>query len=430
MCRAALALLLVAAMPLVAQEPSKEPEAPELVQYKDASGKVRIWLPKTWRTRPLLPQNEHVLITLDIQIPGEKQTMVFDVTLLPGVALRPEAQGWYELPTQMEREKSTAGKVWSKPVPHLVADINLDDRGPKQALVIGMRRFRCQGIHARLVCSQTTWARPDVQGAFFRMMQGIQCTLPRWPEMPVKEDQYKIVGRDGLVFYVQNGVSQKGRKRIENLVCALQKSFVKFHGPITRPEDEPPLIFVHADVAMHKSFSEEAAADREGMYAEPRKRRVFALGHEGSSRLPEANLAYQVTDLFITERYGVEEPAWFQIGECFVAETRLRLGKDLPFVTQHFADQRSRINRRLTELKDLRKTKWDDYFAHGQAYGAFFRAGPSKYRRAYRAFFKEFAETCNYEGAVKSHLYSLDQNDLYKNLRRFLETKLRPLRAD
>lgn len=434
MRRAPVALLLIAAMPLAAQQPSKEgspkAKAAELVEYKDASGNVVLWLPKAWKTKPVPVKDERILICLDINIPGEKHKMKFDVSSLPGVALRAEAQGWYELPTQMEWEKSTTGKVWSKPVPHLVADVNLYDEEPKLVLVIGIRRFRCHGIHVRVVCARSTWAKPDVQNAFFAIMKGIQCKLPRWPGIPVNLDQYKIDKRDGLVFYIQRGVSKKARKRIENCVCAVQKNFVRFHGAITRPEDEPPLIFIHRDVAMHKQFSEKAAADREGMHAEPRARRVFALGYEGSSRWPDANLAYQLTSLFIEERYGIAQPAWFEVGECFVAETRIRLGKELPYVTQQFADQRDKVNKRFTELKDLRKTKWKDYFLHGQAYGAFFRAGPTKYRKAYRAFLKEFAETCNYQGAVRKHLYSLDQNEMYKDMRRFLERKLRPLKAD
>jgi hypothetical protein len=433
MLRAHVALLLLAATPLAAQEPPtgeppKVPQAVETLEYQDADGNVTLRLPKAWKVEPE-PADSGQIITLSIEIPGEELTTALEVHALPGVLLRPEAQLRYELPAQHEVAGFKDGTMRLEPMPHLLIDITREEKPPEFNVVIAMRRFRCRGIHVRFTCPVRTWARPEIRDAFFTTMQGIQCKLPRWPGIPVKEDAYDILRKDGFDFYFERGVSKKARKRIETCVGVVQKDFIRFHGPIERPADEPPQIFIHQDAAMHGRFSKEAASARGGMYVDLYARRVFALGYEDPCSWPEANLAWELTKLFIEERYGTAQPAWFQIGECFVAETKMRLGKNLPFVTQLFVKQQERVNSKLTDLKGMLE-KWNDYVVHGEAYCAFFRAGPAKYKKAYRAFLTEFARTCDYEAAERKHLFLVDQDAMYKDLRRFLDKKLRSVRAD
>jgi hypothetical protein len=282
------------------------------------------------------------------------------------------------------------------------------------------RRFRCRGIHLGLHCKATTLER--IRKPFFAAVRSITCSLPRWPELP---KGYRHSTLDGISYQVRGPLGDKSFKQMHKCVRATQKEFVRVHGRIPRAADAPLLVIVHRDPEQHIELDKNATNVWYGMFADGRAKRVLAIPYKTPRSMREGALAWAVTEVLFMERYGTVEPWWATVGEASLARMRILTGKKAPWVTKAWTNSDVVISHTLSKLEDLRATRYREYARHAQAYSLLFRAGPGKYRRAYKSFLADLAGTGDYRTAQQKHLFSLDGAQLLTDLRHFLEKKVR-----
>ena len=156
------------------------------------------------------------------------------------------------------------------------------------------------------------------------------------------------------------------------------------------------------------------AGDAElSFYADHRDRRLFAVPVARGNQEQAGLLAGEFQGLLYVIRYGYIEPRWIFQGERAVARAEVLTGKSLPFLHEGMVAWTVDLKfGTLDELATPEARKQESYSKQAFFYVCTFRAGPSKYRRAYKAFLKDFGTTYDHEGAVQRHLAPLDARKL------------------
>jgi hypothetical protein len=413
------AVLALAATVLAADVEAQESK-PNLREYRDARGKVAIKLLAEWKVSAHAKPNEQRILYLSCEIPGERHDLAMSLMEVPGAA-RPLTQAFMDLPNQIKVTQARKSKVVAEPVPHVISDREKDPLYKERVTILTYRRFRCRGIHVYLQCHRDLYKR--IRDQFFAGVQSITCSLPRWPELP---KGYSRVEKDGIVYCAGPGVAAAAVKRVRKCAGPVQKDFVRFHGAISRPADEPAMIIIHKNVSEHAALDERASKEQVlGAYLHMEARRVMVAAYARPKSEEEGLLVRELVYLFFIQRYGNTQPEWAGVGEAHVAGMRLLTGKKLPFVTKRYKDNLQPVSRRLVELGPLAKADWAKYVDHARVYVMFFHAGPSAYRRAYKAMLEDLRKTGDFEGAPRRHLFTLDQNKLFKDVQQFAARKLK-----
>ncbi len=422
MSRKVLVLLAAAGLLASAGAQAGSKPKPKLKEYRDASGKVAIRLPGEWKVNAVVGRSENMILRLYPKISGiDDDDIRMSLREETGIVL-PLAQAHLDLPFYVESMQSKAGKVVRKPVPHLIADRDKDPLYVGYIQVVAYRRFRCRGIHVGLHCKAATFDR--IRGVFFAAVRSVTCTLPRWPVMPAAG--YRHTVRDTIAYHLGEGVGDRAIKRMHRCVLAVEKDFVRFHGRIQRAKDEPLMIVVHKDPEQHTKLDKDAADQAwHGVFVDGPGKRLLAVPYQRPGSRAEAALAWGVTWILLIERYGNLEPVWAWRGEQRLAWFRILTGKRAPYVTEAWRSQKVTLGKTLAGLEELRVSRFQEYQSHGEAYALLFRAGPARYRRAYKAFLGDYARIGDYKAALETRLLSLDQDQLVRDLREFVEKKLK-----
>jgi hypothetical protein len=415
-CCAIVALAGMLACAAVDAQASK----PTLEEYRDVTGKVAIKLPADWKVHAITKRNGSRILTLYVKIPGVSDPDIRMWLLEETGIAYPLVQAHLDLPHYQELRRSKACTVVPRPVPHLVMDRDNDPLYVGYLQLIVYRRFLCRGIHIGLHCRATTLER--IRKQFFDAVRSVTCSLRRWPELP---EGYQQTILDGISYQVKGPLADKTLERIHRCVRAVQKEFVRVHGRPARPADAPLQVIVHQKPEQHVELDKRAANAWYGMFGDGPAKRVLAVPYGMPQSAPEGALAWAVTKVLFMERYGTVEPWWAAVGEANLACMWTLTGRKAPWVTKAWATDDMVISHTLSKLEELRVTRIKAYCRHAEAYGLLFRAGPNKYRRAYRSFLQDLAETGDYQAAQQAHLFCLDGAQLLTDVREFLAKRLK-----
>ena len=129
--------------------------------------------------------------------------------------------------------------------------------------------------------------------------------------------------------------------------------------------------------------------------------RMFACTPDPENPGAAASLFHAASYVLHTQRYGTPAPRWMAVGEGLVIGSRIETGKSLPSVGWLYRNIMPADPLPLERLSD-QSEKIEDRGYHGLAWVAFFRAGPSRYRKAYSDFVEEFDETGDWRAAMET----------------------------
>jgi hypothetical protein len=154
------------------------------------------------------------------------------------------------------------------------------------------------------------------------------------------------------------------------------------------------------------------------------QRRLCTLRLDMDDDYRRASLVHGLTALWEVQTFA-GRPSWLFNSEMTLAYEYEFTGKRLPWISKYRYD---RLPRNGVRFETVAAGSGDDrerFLAESLACTMFFRAGPSKYRKAYRNFLKDLCETGDWAEAQRMHLLSLDQDKLAADLRRFLDKRVR-----
>ncbi|MHC4492551.1 MAG: hypothetical protein ACYTDU_13100 [Planctomycetota bacterium] len=396
--------------------------AQETKRYGTEDGAYTIDLPATWEVET--QAGKKAVLLARIRVPGLERRIYLDIYGLTPVNLAPRMQARYEAPAQVEVWKATSHEIGFDPLPWLRLDYKDEETALDEVAVYTFRRRLCRGIHVLLKCEPTVY--PKVKDAFFAAALSARCTLPRWPNVPEGYDRRE---QDGFVFFTAPGVRAHDRKRIRKIVLDTQKDFVKLHGPIVRPPEEPPFVILHAYRQQARPYSKEAAKASQGQYSDHFARRIFAVPVPELRTAAHARLASETHDLLFVESHGDPDPCWARRGEGKLFGMRAQTGRKPPTVTRAWFSGFAGLSHPLDRLDALYDSEFDSYVDHGTGYVLYFRHGPSKYRKAFEAFLTAYRASGDLQAARNVYLDPLDLTELQEKAGRYLARKLKPVES-
>lgn len=414
MQRTIAALLIVLACGVAAAQDGGVPEG--LRRCQSDGREFSIDLPFAWQVQTGGGTTSVLVCDADIPDVGR---LVIRMAVLEGPALTARAQAFVERPSQKKKWRASSSEVLLVPLPHIVAEF--EENGVKRVAVYAFTRRLCRILSVYTDCTRETWAK--IGPAFLRAAASARCTLGRYPLVP--EEGYKRTERDGIVFLTGKYVKPAQLKRIVKIVRETQNRFVKLHGPIVRPPDEPPLVFVHAKKGLARALSEKAADSRSGFLADHRTRRLFTVPVAELHTQAHADLVFQLHLLLFAEAYGEQYPSWARAGEGSVLALQAHAGRKPPVVTKGWRGRFAGFEHRLDRLEDIYESDWTKYYDHATGYILLFRYGPSKYRKAYEAFLHEYRATGDHEAAAARQILALDLDQLRDDAEKFLVRKVK-----
>jgi hypothetical protein len=393
--------------------------AQETKRYESDGRQFSLDLPAAWEVETGGATTE--VLTCDVEVAGVGKFTI-DMDNLEGPALSARAQAFVERPVQLKQWKGTAARVGLQPLPHVLVDYK--DGDTEYVAAYAFKRRLCRVLSVRTACSKKAWAK--IGEAFLQAALTARCTLSRYPSLP---EGYRSTRRDGFVYLTGKHVKAAQLKRIQKIVRETQKQFVRLHGPIERPPDEPPLVFVHAKKELARPLSKRAARSRSGHEADHRTRRLFTVPVADLHTQAHADLVFELHLLFFSEMYGEMYPSWARVGEGYALSMQAHARKKPPVVTAGWRTRFSDFAHPLDRLESIYDSDWTGYCDHSTGYALLFRYGPREYREAFRAFLDEYRATGDHEAAAKRHLFRLDQAKLMNDAREFLRRKVKVVSA-
>jgi hypothetical protein len=237
---------------------------------------------------------------------------------------------------------------------------------------------------------------------------------PRTPEL-------KRTTKDGFVYLAHPAVKDDNLKQLQSFLRGVKKKFEGVHGKVAMPPENPPLVVVYNRI-VDAPLPESLKDTRVGAAVEPLAGRLFTVPLAPGSAEDRAACAMAATRLLYVQRYGWTEPYWMYVGEGRLAWSEEITGAEPPKVDTHLIESFRAPLLTIAELIEMEKALRtpDPFTSSAAAYVMFFRLGPPKYRKAYRACREEMAATRNVWQAVTMHVLSFDQEELKADMTRWV----------
>ncbi|MHC4490897.1 MAG: hypothetical protein ACYTDU_04665 [Planctomycetota bacterium] len=253
------------------------------------------------------------------------------------------------------------------------------------------------------------------------LFNAVQTMSAAVDEFPPRPERYKAITKDDYLYLLHPDVRAKVVKDLHRQLTNEERAFTKLHGKLPKDPDHPASIVVHAKKEHALDLSPKAAESYSGYYTDRINRRVFAVPL-GRGKEPLAYFASALRSLFFTMRFGDNQPYWIHEGEVRAAWVTHMSGRKLPALSPGY---KKSIPDRFAALQQLHTLRGADLTNQAFCYVAFFVAGPGKYQKAFKSFFKTFATTGDWRSAQKKHLLGLDQVKMAKDLAKFAKQELR-----
>ncbi|MCZ6572195.1 MAG: hypothetical protein O7C98_03390 [Planctomycetota bacterium] len=333
--------------------------------------------------------------------------------LLPGVTRRstlslehhtemPSPRVWPVRRREGTKDRYSASRieVGMRPLPFSYAAYTTPD-GDDRRLAEIFGKLMGHGFVLTLDCPEAAWdeARKDLMDAALSIRADLEPAPP-----PARK--FKAKKKRRYLFLTHPSV--KGSTAyMSTLILGQQKKFSKLHGKPSA-SDVPNQVYVLRDREDARPILERAADHSMDYFTDHVHGRMFVKYVAKGNEEGAGWLAGETQGLLFGIVYGTLEPRWVLYGEQAAARAEQLTGKKLPFLTAGMAAWREGLNLGpLDRLPEIQKSNWDSYARQSFFYVCFFHAGPSKYRKAYKQFLKEWRETGDGERAAEKHLRTL-----------------------
>ena len=278
------------------------------------------------------------------------------------------------------------------------------------------------GVSVRWICDADKW--PRFRDASAAVAASLRVELEEWPPHPPDFEREEV---DGHLWYVQPGVDASAVRELKSLLRGVGRDFEKVHGKLRIDPESAAIITVCASRDAMRALSPDSRSDKYGADVDFQAGRLFLTPLPSDDGPEHADAAANYWRLLFIVTYGSHWPYWLRSGESEAAWCEERTGKRLPYVTPELRKKLPADPVSFSRLLEMETAEtWDDPFdGTAAAYVLFFRAGPSKYRKAYTAFLREFAETRNVQAAAARHLGALDQERMRADLAKWLSRSVK-----
>jgi len=412
--------------PAKPERPTARPRREKGVKVKwvavhDARGVYSIKLPEDWVLEPA----------------GAREAVLGYKVLLPG-SERPCPFFVYERSDMSDPRRMPV--LWHKPmleqlggdraevVIHAlpVLAIHYQREGKPQLALFAFRRLRGMGFYGRMDFpeSEAAEARPD----FLKAVASFTARIDLWPTIPAA---YKCKTKGRYLYAIHPGV--KGSLRpIMRVVARQEKRFVKAHGKLPRARrDSPTVIYVHRSKSQAGAILKAAGESPNDFYVDQIHARLFAISLSKGDVDRAGLLAASVQELLYLLKYGTPAPFWAYVGESIVARGEQVTGKPLPSLHEGLANWGNQLALgRLDALPAIRKDDWESFSKQAFFYVCLFRAGPSKYRKAYKAMLGVLDRTCDGDAALKALFDAIDPAQAQSAAIEFMHYKIKSVKPD
>lgn len=252
---------------------------------------------------------------------------------------------------------------------------------------------------------------PQAEPDMFAAVKSFSAKVELWPAIPKGYE----TSQEGP-WLIARAPAVKGS--IAPLVATLkdtEKRFRRDHGPLPK-SDAPIVVLVHDSERAATAVAPDAADGNEGFWPDPRHRRLFSVPVGKDDLERQGWLAETAHALLFFARYGDTTPAWIYKGERAVARAEAMTGKPLPSLHEGFVAWVSTLKLHTLDehkaMEALDKPDWATLNTECFFYVAMLREG--KYKKQYRAFLDDYAETGDGAGAFDRHIAPIDQEELRK----------------
>ncbi len=367
-------------------------EAGATKRFKSKDGKYSIAVPAGWKTT--VRKDKDFVVALTCQLQDGRGTTYVSLQALTNSPMH-RAAAVHEMIARPGNYDGADARM--HPLPHARKEY-----GNGKRAYLGFPQ-RVRG-HVFLVVFQIELAREkEFTAALAGIVQSVNTTKPPFPPEPPAG--FRKSTKKQFRYYSAKGL--KGNE-VHKILSESLKNFERFHGRIVRPKGAMIDIVHYQDRRTIRDFAPKAAAEKSRFFHARGHPRFYVKARDKDNWVP--SLYSAVVPLFFEERYGIDTPVWVVDGEGGVAFARKWTGKK-KVVSLGFAKRVNGVTiKRLDALPGILKRDRNEYAGQAWAYVHFFRYGPAKYRKAYKAFLKDFAETHDPFGAEKRHLLSLDQD--------------------
>ncbi len=394
-----------------AREPGKKPATVEIRQKVYSFS-----LPADWvLSESKEPEAE---LAWDILLPGS--TKRASLALLRNDNLVDARSAPYRQAAWIRKDKpDEKTEVRLKPCPRVV-----HDRATWIDLFL-YRSVRNNHYVFRLGCSPDDF--PQAEADMLAAVQSFSAKVEIWPPLP---KGYQV-SQEGTWLIARAPSVTASLAPLVKALKQTEKRFQKDHGPL--PKGDPPIVvLVHGSQGDASKIEPKVADGVDGLYAALEHRRLYATPLDKDALEREGSLAGEAQMLLFCARYGDTMPLWVTGGERTVARAESITGKPLPSLDEGFVAWVSNLRlHTLDELEAIRASKnpnWETWNPEVFFYVAMLRAG--KYRKQYRAFLDDYAETADGLGAFERHFGEISQEQLRVATNEFISTKLQEVKRE
>ncbi|HEX5137986.1 MAG TPA: hypothetical protein VFY93_13505 [Planctomycetota bacterium] len=260
---------------------------------------------------------------------------------------------------------------------------------------------------------------PQAETDLIATVRSFKAEVEIWPPIPKGYE----TSEEGIWLVAR---APEATASIAPLVRALkeaEKRFRREHGPLPKG-DAPLVVLVHASKAQGAKLDPAVGESKIDFHSDAWARRLFAIPFVKDDVAQESMLAGEATDLLFVAKYGDWKPRWISLGENILAAAEVRTGKPLPNLDEGYLNWYAAIRfHKISDFDALRDGDPDAWTHESFFYVAALREG--KYRKQYKAFLEDFAETGDGQGAYERQLAQIDPDELIAATNRYVTTRIK-----
>ena len=407
-------LLLAATIAVAAQ--AKEEEGKKPVRHKDPTGKYSIALPPDWTAEARNIKDAVLAFEIACETPRVRATIQVHANNTLG---DPRSRPRFERKGRVEQRQAMTSDVGQEPLPHLILHYMRSEDEAVQ--ICAYRRIKGNGFTIFI-----DTLKRDYEGAakeILEVARSLHADVEPWPPIPPQYEAKK----KGRFLYLKHPLVKEKIKDIQKAVGKAEKSFAKFHGKLP-PAERLRQILVHPDREHARPILARVAEGQSDFFLDVAGERLFIVP---LNRDPKNNAGYLARDthrLMFIQMYGSLQPRWIEVGEGIVARAELLTGKRLPNIIEGLFRALPNTLHPLRTVRKLGEKGGEEFAKHSFGYVCFFRAGPSKYRKAYKAFLQDFRKSGDPEAAEEKHIGVFDEDELKEKATQFIRYRLRMIK--
>jgi len=326
----------------------------------------------------------------------------------------PRSFPYYQAEWFRKEKPGSQAEVRTKPYPRVV--VRRTDGGPEWIDVYFCLSVRNNTFKLRLCCDPADFAQAEAD--VLATVQSFTAEVEIWPPIPKGYE----TSQEGTWLVARAPTVTSSIAPLVKALKEIEKRFRREHGPLPK-SDGPLVVLVHPSKAQGAKLEPEVGERTIDFYGDQWTRRLFAIPFPKENVEQESMLAGEATDLLFLAKYGDSRPDWISWGEHVLASAETRTGKPLPSLDSGYLAWYSTIQfHRLDDFAVLQKNDSETWTHECLFYVAALREG--KYKKQYRAFLADLAETADGLGAFERHLGSIDQGDLIKATNQYVTTRI------